>query len=200
MADDIYEYLVYDGFEFVTPAQVEPSLYDRTLTVNGVSKAYAMTGWRIGYGAGPEALMKQIASLQSHSTSNASSISQAATVEALNGPHDFLKEWLPAFKRRRDMVVEKLNTIDGIDCPMPDGAFYVFPSCRGVLGKITPDSKVVETDLDFAAYLLEEALCAVVPGSAFGTDNHFRISYATSDANLEKACARIAEACAKLSS
>lgn len=199
MADDIYEYLTYDGFSFVTPAQVEPSLYERTLTVNGVSKAYAMTGWRIGYGAGPDALMKQIASLQSHSTSNASSISQAATVEALNGPHDFLREWLPVFKRRRDLVVSKLNAIDGIDCPVPDGAFYVFPSCAGLLGKKTPAGDVIADSLAFTAYLLDEALCAAVPGSAFGTEGHFRISYATSDEQLERACERIASACAKLS-
>jgi aspartate aminotransferase len=198
MADDIYEYLTYDGFEFCTPAQIEPKLYDRTLTVNGVSKAYAMTGWRIGYGAGPEALMKQIASLQSHSTSNASSISQAATVQALNGSHDFLKEWLPAFDSRRKMVVKKLNAIDGIECPTPDGAFYVFPSCKGLFGKKTPSGQVIENSVQFCEYLLEEALCATVAGSAFGTEGHFRISYATSPENLDKACARIAEACAKL--
>lgn len=199
MADDIYEYLVYDGFEFCTPAQIEPQLYERTLTVNGVSKAYAMTGWRIGYGAGPEALMKQIASLQSHSTSNASSISQAATVEALNGSHEFLKEWLPAFQKRRDMVVEKLNAIPGIECPVPDGAFYVFPSCQGLLGKKAPSGQVISDSVGFCEYLLDEALCAAVAGSAFGTEGHFRISYATSEANLEKACARIADACSKLS-
>ncbi len=198
MADDIYEYLTYDGFKFCTPAQVEPKLYDRTLTVNGVSKAYAMTGWRIGYGAGPAPLMKQIASLQSHSTSNACSISQAATVEALNGSHEFLKEWLPAFEGRRNMVVEKLNAIDGIECPTPDGAFYVFPSCKGLIGKKTPSGQVIENSVDFTGYLLEEALCATVAGSAFGTEGHFRISYATSEENLQKACSRIAEACAKL--
>lgn len=199
MADDIYEYLVYDGFEFVSPAQVEPGLLDRTLTVNGVSKAYAMTGWRIGYGAGPVVLMKQIASLQSHSTSNASSISQAATVEALNGSHDFLKEWVPSFQSRRNMVVEKLNAIEGISCATPQGAFYVFPSCQGLMGKKTPSGQILENDLQFSAYLLDEALCAVVPGSAFGMEGFFRISYATSAAALEKACARIAEAVAKLS-
>lgn len=199
MADDIYEYLVYDDFTFVTPAEVEPGLMDRTLTVNGVSKAYAMTGWRIGYGAGPLALMKEIASLQSHSTSNASSISQEATVAALNGTHAFLKEWVPVFQRRRDLVVEKLNAIDGIVCPVPEGAFYVFPSCAGLMGKKTPKGDVLENDLQFSAYLLEEALCAVVPGSAFGAEGHFRISYATSDASLEKACARIAEAVSRLS-
>lgn len=198
MADDIYEFLVYDGFEFCTPAQIEPSLYDRTLTVNGVSKAYAMTGWRIGYGAGPEALMKQISSLQSHSTSNACSISQAATVEALNGTHDFLKEWVPAFKRRRDLVVKLLNDIDGISCATPEGAFYVFPDCSKLLGKKTPDGKVIKDSIDFTGYLLDDALCAAVAGSAFGLDGFFRISYATSDAALEKACARIKESCAKL--
>lgn len=199
MADDIYEYLVYGGFEFCTPAEIEPALYDRTLTINGVSKAYAMTGWRIGYGAGPESLMKEIASLQSHSTSNACSISQAATVEALNGSHDFLKEWVPSFQARRDYVAQKLSAIDGIECPIPDGAFYVFPSCKALLGKKAPSGKVIEDSVEFCEYLLEEALCAAVAGSAFGTEGHFRISYATSQANLEKACQRIAEACAKLS-
>jgi aspartate aminotransferase len=198
MADDIYEYLVYDGFTFCTPAQIEPALMDRTLTVNGVSKAYSMTGWRIGYGAGSKALMDEIASLQSHSTSNASSISQAATVVALNGSHAFLKEWVPAFKARRDKVVAALNAIEGIHCPTPEGAFYVFPSCARLLGRSTPTGKIIKDSNDFSAYLLEEALCATVAGSAFGTEGHFRISYATSEANLEKACARIGEACAKL--
>lgn len=198
MADDIYEFLVYDGFEFSTIAQVEPGLMDRTLTVNGVSKAYAMTGWRIGYGAGPEVLMKQISSLQSHSTSNASSISQAATVEALNGTHEFLKEWVPTFQRRRDLVVERLNAIDGIECATPNGAFYVFPDCSALLGFKAPNGDTITDSIAFTGYLLEEALCAAVAGSAFGMDGFFRISYATSDELLKKACARIAEACAKL--
>ncbi|MCI5049488.1 MAG: pyridoxal phosphate-dependent aminotransferase [Rickettsiales bacterium] len=199
MSDDIYEFLVYDDFEFATIAEVEPKLFDRVMTVNGVSKAYAMTGWRIGYGAGPTALMKQIASIQSHSTSNACSISQAATVEALNGSHDFLKEWVPTFERRRNLVVERLNAIDGISCAMPNGAFYVFPDCSALLGKKAPNGDVIKDSIDFTGYLLEEALCASVAGSAFGMDGFFRISYATSDENLEKACARIAEACGKLS-
>lgn len=198
MADDIYEYLVYDGFEFTTPAQIEPKLYERTLTVNGVSKAYAMTGWRIGYGAGPLSLMKEIASIQSHSTSNASSISQAATVVALNGSHEFLKEWVPAFQRRRDLVVAKLNAIEGISCATPQGAFYVFPDITALLGKTAPNGKVISDSNAFCEYLLEEELCAAVAGSAFGLEGFFRISYATSDAVLEQACARIASAVAKL--
>lgn len=199
MADDIYEFLVYDGFEFVTPAQVESRLLDRTLTVNGVSKAYAMTGWRIGYGAGPLELMKQMDSIQSHSTSNASSISQAATVEALNGSHAFLKDWIAAYQRRRDLVVAKLNAIPGIQCATPEGAFYVFPDCSGLFGKKTPSGTVIKDSAGFMEYLLDEALCAAVAGSAFGMEGFFRISYATSDELLTKACARIADACAKLS-
>ncbi len=198
LADDIYEFLVYDGFEFVTPAQVEPKLFDRVLTVNGVSKAYAMTGWRIGYGAGPVELMKKIGVIQSQSTSNACSISQAATVEALNGSHEFLKEWVPSFKRRRDLVVSKLNAIDGIECAVPQGAFYVFPSIKGLIGKKAPDGRVISDSYVFCEYLLEEVLVAAVAGAAFGMDGHFRVSYATSDEALEKACARIAEAVSKL--
>jgi len=198
MADDIYEFLVYDGFEFVTPAQVEPKLMDRTLTVNGVSKAYAMTGWRIGYGAGPLELMKQMDSIQSHSTSNACSISQAATVEALNGSHEFLKDWVAAYQRRRDMVVARLNAIEGIRCAKPEGAFYVFPDCSGLFGKKTPQGVMIKDSVGFTEYLLEEALCAAVAGSAFGAEGFFRISYATSDELLTKACDRIAEACKKL--
>jgi aspartate aminotransferase len=198
ICDDIYEYLVYDGFEFATLGQVEPKLMDRVLTVNGFSKAYSMTGWRVGYGAGPLALMKQIGALQSHSTSNACSISQAASLAALQGSLDFLDGWKVAFKRRRDMVVAKLNAIEGISCKTPEGAFYVFPSCAALVGKKTPAGKVIENDLDVAAYLLEDALCAVVPGSAFGAEGYFRISYATSDEQLEKACSRIADAVSKL--
>jgi len=198
MADDIYEYLIYDGLTFCTPAEVEPGLMDRTLTVNGVSKAYAMTGWRIGYGAGPVALMNEMASLQSHSTSNASSISQAATVEALNGSHEFLKSWVPDFQSRRDLVVAALNAIPGMRCSKPEGAFYVFPDCSAFLGKKTPSGKTIENSNQFCEYLLEEALCAAVAGSAFGMEGFFRISYATSAAALTKACERMKEACAKL--
>ncbi len=199
MADDIYEYLVYDEFEFVTPAQVEPELYDRTLTVNGVSKAYSMTGWRIGYGAGPQWLIKAISSIQSHSTSNACSISQAAAVAGLTGSRDFLKDWIPAFKKRQDLVIEKLNAIDGIHCAKPDGAFYVFPDCSAFIGKKTPLGETIADSIAFSSYLLEQALVGTVAGSAFGMDGFFRISYATSDEALKTACERIAEACAALS-
>jgi aspartate aminotransferase len=198
MADDIYEHIIYDGFEFFTPAQLEPKLYDRTLTVNGVSKAYSMTGWRIGYAAGSPDLIKAISVLQSQSTSNPSSISQAAAVEALNGDQSFLKEWRAAFQKRRDMVVSGLNAIEGIQCNKPEGAFYVFPSCKGVFGKKTPDGKTIVNGNDFATYLLESALVAVVPGVAFGADPFFRISYATSEANLQKSIERIAAAVAAL--
>ncbi len=198
MADDIYEHILYDGLEFVTPAQVEPKLFDRTVTVNGVSKSYSMTGWRIGYAGGSKDLMKAVAMLQSQSTSNPSSISQAAAVEALNGKQDFLKPRSEAFRKRRDFVVNGLNAIPGINCNKPEGAFYVFPSCKGLLGKKTASDKVIKTGSDFSEYLLEEALVAVVPGVAFGTDPFFRISYATSDEALDKALKRIKEACAKL--
>ena len=198
LADDIYEHLIYDGRTFCTPAQVEPKLYERTLTVNGVSKAYAMTGWRIGYAAGDKALIAAISDIQSQSTSNASSISQAASVEALNGTQAFLPEWVSAFQRRRDMVVEKLNAIPGISCITPEGAFYVFPNCSKLLGKKTPGGKVVKTSIELCEYLLEDALVAAVAGSAFGMDGYFRISYATSDALLTEACKRISDACEKL--
>lgn len=199
MTDDIYEFIVYDGFEFVTALQVEPQLKDRTLTVNGVAKGYAMTGWRIGYAGGPEELIKAMAKVQSQSTSNPCSISQAASVEALSGTQDFIEPNQEIFKRRRNMMVEKLNEIDGISCNKPEGAFYVFPSCEALIGKKTPAGATISNDLDFSAYLLEDALCAVVPGSAFGMEGFFRISYATSDEALEKACVRISEAVAKLS-
>jgi aspartate aminotransferase len=198
MADDIYEHLIYDGFKFVTPAQIEPKLYDRTLTINGVSKAYAMTGWRIGYAGGSKELIKAMAIIQSQSTSNPASISQAASVAALNGNQDYLKERCKAFQARRDMVVSLLNAIDGIDCNIPEGAFYVFPSCRGLIGKKTPAGKLIGNDTDFTTFLLEEALVAVVQGSAFGAEGFFRISYATSEDVLKDACARIAKACAAL--
>ncbi len=198
MTDDMYEHLVYDGFEFCTPAQVEPQLLDRTLTVNGVSKAYCMTGWRIGYAAGPEALIKAMGKVQSQSTSNPSSISQWAAVEALNGPQDFIAENNAAFRRRRDMVVEKLNACAGITCPVPEGAFYVYPSIAGCIGKTSAGGAKIEDDEAFATALLEETGVAVVFGAAFGLSPAFRVSYATSDAALEEACARIATFCAGL--
>jgi aspartate aminotransferase len=198
LTDDMYEKIVYDDFKFCTPAQVEPKLFDRTLTMNGVSKAYCMTGWRIGYAAGPAALIKAMDTIQSQSTSNASSISQAASVAALNGPEDFIASQNIVFKERRDLVVSMLNQAKGIQCPRPEGAFYVFPSCAGVIGKKTPNGKVLETDTDFVTYLLESEGVAVVQGSAFGLAPHFRISYATSTEALEEACRRIQRACAAL--
>ena len=191
MADDMYEHLLYDGIEFATIAQVEPKLYDRTLTVNGVSKAYAMTGWRIGYAGGPEALITLMRKLESQSTSNPSSIAQAAAVEALNGTQEFLAPRAEAFQRRRDLVVSMLNQATGITCAKPEGAFYVYPSCAGLIGKTAPSGKVLETDEDFVKELLETEGVAVVQGSAFGLAPHFRISYATSEKILEDACGRI---------
>ncbi len=199
MSDDMYEKIVYDGFEFVTPAQVEPKLFDRTLTVNGVSKAFAMTGWRIGYAGGPKELIKAIAKIQSQSTSNPSSVSQAASVEALNGGQSFLQERNEVFKKRRDLVVSMLNEADGIECPVPEGAFYVYPSCAGCIGKKTPDGKVIENDTDFVTYLLESVGVACVQGEAFGLSPFFRVSYATATETLEEACSRIQKACALLS-
>lgn len=199
IADDIYEHLVYDGFKFVTPVQVEPRLKDRTLTVNGVSKAYAMTGWRIGYAGGPKDIIKAIADIQSHSTSNPCSISQAASVEALNGPQEFLGEWCGHFAKRRDLVVNALNAIDGIDCLTPQGAFYVFPSIHGLLGKKTPDGKSIDSCVSFCDYLLETVQVAAVFGDAFGMPGHFRVSYATSEAKLTEAMERIKDAVSKLS-
>nr|WP_319388278.1 pyridoxal phosphate-dependent aminotransferase [uncultured Cohaesibacter sp.] len=198
MSDDMYEHLVYDGFNFTTPAQIEPKLYDRTLTVNGVSKAYAMTGWRIGYAAGPVELIKAMAKLQSQSTSNPCSIAQYASVEALNGPQDFIAERAEVFKQRRDLVVKALNECEGLTCPMPEGAFYVYPSCAGTIGKTAPSGKVIETDEDFVTELLEAEGVAVVQGSAFGLGPNFRISYATSTEALTEACARIKKFCAAL--
>ena len=198
MTDDMYEHLVYDGFEFSTPAEVEPKLYDRTLTVNGVCKAYCMTGWRIGYGGGPDALIKAIAKMQSQSTSNPSSVSQAAAVEALNGPQDFIPQHNESFKARRDMVVEMLNKAPGLRCHKPEGAFYVYPSCAGAIGKTTPQGKRIETDDDFVTYLLEAEGVAAVQGSAFGLSPFFRISYATSTEALREACTRIIRACQAL--
>ncbi|MEW5704638.1 MAG: pyridoxal phosphate-dependent aminotransferase [Pseudomonadota bacterium] len=198
MADDMYERLVYDGFEFVTPAQIEPRLYERTLTLNGVSKAYCMTGWRIGYAAGPVKLIQAMNTVQSQSTTHASSVSQAAAVAALTGPEDFLVENLRVFKTRRDLVVARLNDIPGLVCAKPEGAFYVYPSCAGVIGKKTPKGETVRTDGDFAAYLLEQEGVAIVHGEAFGLSPFFRISYATATKILEEACARIRRACAAL--
>ncbi len=199
MVDDMYEHIVYDDFEFVTPAQVEPKLYDRTLTINGVAKAYAMTGWRIGFAGGPVELINAIRKVQSQSTSNPCSISQAAAVEALTGTQHFLKERAEVFKGRRDMVVEMLSEIDGIICPKPEGAFYVYPSIAGLIGKKTPDGKVIENDLDFCTYILESEGVAAVHGEAFGLSPHFRVSYATSDEALIEACKRIKRACEALS-
>jgi aspartate aminotransferase len=198
LTDDMYEHLVFDGFKFTTIAQIEPKLYPRTLTVNGVSKAYCMTGWRIGFGGGPAELVKAMATIQSQSTSNPSSISQAASVEALNGPKDFIPKHNASFKARRDLVVEMLNRAPGLFCPRPEGAFYVYPSCSGTLGKRTPKGKAIENDTDFVEYLLEAEGVAVVQGVAFGLSPHFRISYATSTAALTEACTRIQRACAAL--
>ncbi|EPR23176.1 aspartate aminotransferase [Agrobacterium sp. TS43] len=198
MVDDMYEHIVYDDFRFVTPVAMEPRLKERTLTINGVSKAYAMTGWRIGYAGGPKALIKAMAVIQSQATSCPSSIGQAASVEALNGPQEFLKERQASFRRRRDLVVSRLNTIEGLECRTPEGAFYAFSGCAGVIGKVTPKGKRIEADHDFTDYLLEEVHVAVVPGSAFGLSPFFRISYATSEAELTEALDRIARACAAL--
>jgi aspartate aminotransferase len=198
LTDDMYEHLVYDDYKFVTPAQIEPGLKDRTLTMNGVSKAYAMTGWRIGYACGPEALIKAMTKLQSQTTSNASTISQWASVEALNGPQDFLAERAKVFKDRRDLVVSMLNQAKGIECPTPEGAFYVYPSCAGCMGKETPRGRYLKTDEDFVTGLLEEEGVAVVQGAAFGLSPFFRISYATSTEALEESCRRIQRFCANL--
>src|SRR5499427_8153914 len=198
MTDDMYEHLVYDDFKFTTPAQIEPKLYDRTLTVNGVSKAYCMTGWRIGYAGGPAALIKAMATIQSQSTSNPCSIAQWASVEALNGPQDFIPVNNKAFKERRDLVVSMLNQARGIDCPRPDGAFYVYPSCKGTIGKTAPSGKVLANDEDFVTELLENEGVAVVQGSAFGLGPAFRISYATKTSDLEEACKRIQRFCGNL--
>ena len=199
MTDDMYEHLVYDDFKFCTPAEVEPELYSRTLTVNGMSKAFCMTGWRIGYAAGPENLITAIRKIQSQSTSNPCSISQAASVVALNGPMDFLTKNNEVFKQRRDLVCSMLNQAAGITCPTPDGAFYVYPSCAGLIGKKTPDGKVLKSDEDVVTYFLETEGIAAVHGAAFGLSPHFRISYATSTEALEDACQRIQRACTALS-
>ena len=198
MTDDMYEHLVYDDFEFATPAQVEPGLYDRTLTCNGVSKAYAMTGWRIGYAAGPVELIRAMGKIQSQSTSNPCSVSQWASVEALNGTQDYIATNNEIFKRRRDLVVSMLSEIEGMTCPVPEGAFYVYPSIAGLIGKTSAAGTKLDTDEAFAKALLEETGVAVVFGGAFGLSPAFRISYATADETLREACRRIQEFCAGL--
>lgn len=198
LTDDMYEHLVYDDFEFTTVAQVEPELYERTLTLNGVSKAYCMTGWRLGYAGAPEFLIKAMATLQSQSTTNPSSITQWASVEALDGPQDFIARNNAVFKERRDLVVSMLNQAKGITCPKPEGAFYVFPFCDGTIGKTAPSGKKIETDEDFVKELLAAEGVAVVHGSAFGLGPAFRISYATATNLLEEACRRIQRFCGSL--
>lgn len=198
MSDDMYEHLVFDDFEFCTPAEIEPGLYDRTLTCNGVSKAYAMTGWRIGYAGGPVALIKAMGTIQSQSTSNPCSVSQYAALEALSGPQDFLADWRKVFQGRRDLVVSMLNQAKGIRCPKPEGAFYVYPDIAGCIGKATPAGTVISNDEVFATALLEETGVAVVFGAAFGLSPNFRVSYATSDEVLREACARVQRFCATL--
>jgi len=198
MSDDMYEHLVFDDFEFCTPAEIEPGLYDRTLTCNGVSKAYAMTGWRIGYAGGPVALIKAMGTIQSQSTSNPCSVSQYAALEALSGPQEFLADWRRVFQGRRDLVVSMLNQAQGIRCPKPEGAFYVYPDISGCIGKATPAGAVISNDEVFATALLEETGVAVVFGAAFGLSPNFRVSYATSDEVLREACTRIQRFCAGL--
>ncbi len=198
LTDDMYEHVVYDGFEFATIAQVEPKLYPRTLTLNGMSKAYCMTGWRLGYAAGPVELIKAMSALQSQSTTNPSSISQAAGVEALNGPQDFIDKHNAVFRERRDLVVKMLNEAKGLRCATPEGAFYVYPSCAGAIGNSTPEGKKIGSDTEFCEYLLEAVGVATVPGTAFGLAPYFRISYATATEVLKDACTRIQKACAAL--
>ncbi len=198
MADDIYEQIIYDGFRFETPVALEPRLRARTLTVNGVSKAYAMTGWRLGYAAGPAPLIRAMAVVQSQSTSCPSSISQAAAVAALQGPQDFLMKRRQTFQRRRDMLVDLLSKIDGISCRLPEGAFYAYPSCFGLLGRKAPDGRTIASDTDLCNYLLDDAQVAVVPGAAFGLSSFFRVSYATSEEQLGEAIGRVAMACERL--
>jgi len=198
ITDDMYEHLVYDEFAFSTPAQVEPRLYERTLTVNGLSKTYCMTGWRIGYAGGPEPLIKAMAMIQSQSTSNPSAVSQWAGVEALEGPQDFIAEHNAIFKERRDLCVSMLNQARGIQCPKPEGAFYVFPSCAGTMGRVAPSGSKLESDEDFVTELLEAEGVAVVQGTPFGFGPAFRISYATKTEYLEEACRRIQRFCGNL--
>ncbi|WP_062112071.1 pyridoxal phosphate-dependent aminotransferase [Aureimonas sp. AU40] len=198
MTDDMYEHLVYGDFTFATPAQVEPALYERTITINGVSKAYAMTGWRIGYAGGPLKLIKAMDMIQGQQTSGACSIAQWAAVEALNGTQDFIPKNRAMFEKRRDLVVSMLNQASGIECPSPEGAFYVYPSVKGLIGTSTEGGKRIETDEDFVTALLEQEGVAVVHGTAFGLGPNFRLSYATSDALLEEACTRIQRFCGSL--
>lgn len=199
ISDDIYEHLIYGESNFLSLPMIEPRLFERTLSVNGVSKTYAMTGWRIGYAGGPRDLIKAMAMLQSQSTSNACSIAQAAALEALEGPQDFLNEWKKAYAQRRDFIVDALNQIHGLECLKPEGAFYVYPKCATLIGKRTPQGTIIENDADFAQYLLDEARVAVVPGSAFGLSPFIRLSYAIDKAALEEAVKRIATAVKKLS-
>jgi len=198
LSDDIYEHVVYDGFEFHNVAEIEPRLFDRTLTLNGVSKAYCMTGWRLGYGAGPIELIKAMNMVQSQSSTHTSSISQAASIEALDGPQDFIAEHNEVFKERRDLVVSMLKQATGLSCRTPEGAFYVYPSCAGVIGKTTPGGATIETDTDFVTHLLDAEGVAVVPGTAFGLAPYVRISYAAATEALEEACRRIQRTCAAL--
>lgn len=199
MTDDMYEHLRYDGWQFATIAAEVPALFDRTLTVNGVSKAYSMTGWRIGYAGGPQPLIKAMATIQSQTTSNPCSIAQAAAVAALDGPMDFLQSRNDTFQQRRDLCMQALNAIPGISCRRPEGAFYLFPSCSGLYGKKTPDGTVLNNDMDVGKYFLEKASVAIVPGSAFGLEGFFRMSFATATERLEQACERIRQACEQLS-
>ena len=198
LTDDMYEHIVYDGFAFATPAAVDPSLKNRTLTVNGVSKAYCMTGWRLGYAAGPKELIRAMTVVQSQSSTHTSSISQAAAVEALNGPQDFLAESARVFQQRRDLCISMLNQANGLRCRTPEGAFYLYISCAGTIGRKTPEGGVIGNDTDFVTYLLESEGVAAVQGAAFGLSPYFRISYAASNAELEEACRRIQKACAAL--
>lgn len=198
MVDDMYEHILYDGFRFVTPAALEPRLRERTLTINGVSKAYAMTGWRLGYAGGPKTLIQAMASVQSQVTSCPCSVSQAAAIAALDGPQDIVRERCELFRERRDLVVDALNAVPGLSARRPEGAFYVYASCAGVLGRRTPGGEVIDSDTTFARYLMDEGGVAVVPGSAFGLAPYFRVSYATSHEVLEEACRRIAEATQRL--
>jgi aspartate aminotransferase len=198
LTDDMYEHLRYDGIEFATIAQVEPRLYERTVTVNGVSKAYAMTGWRIGFGGGPKFLIDAMRKMQSQCTSNPNTIAQLASIAALDGPKDFMAERIAIFQARRDLVVDAVNRIPGLSCPTPQGAFYVFPSCSGWIGRRTPQGKVLANDQDVAIYLLESAEVAVVQGDAYGISPNFRISYATSIELLEEGLARIRRAAEQL--
>ncbi|HIJ38873.1 MAG TPA: pyridoxal phosphate-dependent aminotransferase [Rhodospirillaceae bacterium] len=200
LSDDIYEHMIYDGFAFASPAAVEPKLLERTLTVNGLAKAYAMTGWRVGYAGGPKLLIDAINKIQSQSTTHTSSISQAAGVEALSGTQDFIPKNAAVFQGRRDLVVKMMNEAQGITCTVPEGAFYVYPSCAGTIGKTTAEGKKINSDTDFVTYLLEAEGVAVVQGEAFGLSPYFRISYATSEAALTEACRRIQRFCASLTS